>query len=319
MGNCNKIVAQPAKVNPDDQIGTVLTVPGACAPAGTGAGWIAGLIPQNGEYEWAGEGSSCFYCSNGAPNSISCSVGCDGVDCCAIVGHTGTYKRTSYKADPVQCCITGQPMIGELTCNPDYRNPNSSACYDIVKTYCILGERLFSDKVCQSWCSNNHNECNLYKSKICNDPVNINNAYCKSWCLQNPGLCDTSAADYCKNNNPDKFCNCLNSDLIKYKYNPLCEDKSCIDFGYPTSSMVTSRGQGCQIIDCNTYFNVVSEGKVQLTDVDVAQRCGSTQSSQQTLSQSFWERNKTLIIYIIAWVLLILLIILLIVVIGKKR
>ena len=38
----------------------------------------------------------------------------------------------------------------------------------------------------------------------------------------------------------DKMCKCINSDLIKYKYNPLCEDLDCIKYGYQTSAMTNA-------------------------------------------------------------------------------
>jgi hypothetical protein len=281
MGHgCSKVPVQHAISNPEDAIGTVLTVPGGCAPLGTGVSYLSEYIPDNGEYSWAGEGSACYFCSFDKPNSIGCSVGCDGISCCAIVGHTGTYKRTSYKADPKQCCLQSASTIGNLTCDPKYRNPTSSNCYEYVKDYCLTGDNIFTADVCASWCANNVQECNQAKSKICNDPSQFTNGYCKDWCLQNPGLCDTSATMYCsKDKTKDTFCSCLNSDLMKYKYNPLCEDKNCISHGYATQSMITSRGQGCQIVDCNTYFNVSAGGKTEFQDLNIQQRCGSKSSA----------------------------------------
>lgn len=277
---CTKLPVQQAVNNPDDQLETVIAIKDGCAPAGSGVGYLGKYIPQNGEYEWAGEGASCYYCSLDAPNSVNCSAGCADVSCCAIIGTAGTYKRTSYKADPVQCCLQGVPTIDNLTCDPNYRNPKSQTCYDALKEHCIQGDRIFTEDVCKTWCANNLEECTLYKTQICNAPANFNNGYCKDWCLQNFGLCDASATAYCDaDTSGDTFCNCLKSDLLKYKYNPLCEDKACIEHGYATSSMMNSRGEGCQIVDCNTYLNVTAGGKVQFQDVNIQQRCGSQSQS----------------------------------------
>lgn len=297
-GNCTKIPVQVAPINPDDQIGVPITIPGGCAMAGSGQTQFANYIPQNGEYEWAGEGSTCYYCSLDQPNSIGCNAGCDGIDCCAIVGTQGTYKRKSYKADPVECCKTGKTSIDNLTCDPKYRNPQSKDCYSIIKDFCIKGDNLETQDVCKSWCVANPEECLVYEAIYCNNPItfeetSLKSGFCKNWCHQNPGNCDQSVEIYCSDsaNANDLYCACLNSQVKNYKddqlhqYNPICVDQSCIDHGYQTSSMLSARGDKCQdIVDCSTYFDIQAGGKVQFSDVNIQQRCGAQSDSKISTS-----------------------------------
>lgn len=317
MGSgCSKIYAEKAKAHPDDEIGNVISVPGGCQPIGST--YLNGYIPDNKEYEWAGEGAVCYYCSFSPPNSIDCSSGCDGVNCCAIVGRRGTYKRKSYNADPMACCITGESMIDGLTCHPSYRKTTSDACYRYLKAYCSVGNTLMFDEACQSWCAVNPAECALKKSKLCSE--DFSNPNCKEWCLQNPGLCDKSAEEYCAKpeNKNDTFCACINSELVKHNYNPLCEDKKCITHGYPTESMITSRGDGCKIIDCTTYLNLSSGGKTELNDVTVQQRCGGDSGVGEPISSSSGSYYPWIIIMIIIIIVVIVVIVVMYVKKWKK-
>jgi len=273
-GNCSKVIAQVASVNPDDQIGVPITIHGGCGLAGSAFTSLGSYIPSNGEYEWAGEGSTCYYCSANVPNSITCPAGCADLDCCAVVGVQGTYKRKSYNADPVECCKTGKSLLNNLTCHPKYRNPKSQDCYKILKDYCIQGANLFTEDVCKTWCTANPEECVTYQSKVCNGSSNLNFG-CKQWCLHHPGMCDSSAEEYCKNDTTgDDYCACLRSDVQKFNYNPICVDRKCIDHGYQTASMLSARGDKCQdVVDCNTYFDISAGGKVDFADVNIQQRC----------------------------------------------
>src|SRR3990172_12623687 len=121
---CKKIYPNVANPNPSDQIGQVIEISNGCGPAGTVSNYLYNYIPQNGEYQWAGEGSGCHYCSVEAPIEVSCSAGCESIKCCSIAGKRGTYQRTGYNADPFTCCSTlpSSSMIGNLTCNPKYNN-----------------------------------------------------------------------------------------------------------------------------------------------------------------------------------------------------
>jgi len=287
-------------VNPSDAIGQVLNINGGCAPSGTAQNYLGSFVPNNGEYEWAGEGPGCHYCSTQAPRAVGCSSGCASVQCCSIMGSSGTYKRTKYGADPVQCCLQSASMIGNQTCDPQYRVPTSTACYDAIKAYCIQGDNLFSQNVCQSWCSSNPTECQSYKESYCNQNANVSSSYCQTWCMDNMGSCDNSMDWWCAQsaNQKDPKCSCINSDLIQYQYNPLCDDKNCIDTGYQTNSMVNARGSGCQIVDCSTYFNVQAGGNVTFDDVNIAQRCGTPTAQAEEKIDNFitWAKSHITVV-----------------------
>lgn len=311
MGNCDAKSPQVPINNPDDPINQEISIKDACAPAGSASGSMRHLIPKNGEYEWAGEGASCNYCSLDAPKSVTCSSGCDGVNCCSIIGVQGKYKRVSYKADPIDCCLNQTKTVGGKTCNPIYRNPKSDSCYNVIKNHCTQGDNIFKDtKVCQSWCSENLVECDIVKSLHCNKPGNTNKPECQKWCMQHQGKCDSSFVNFCNDpkNIKNPKCSCINSSLVHYKYNPLCSDRECIDHGYSTSSMQQSRGDGCSIVDCSTYFDVKSNGNVKFTDLDLEQKCGNVSSEDNTIINSGGIDNKYIIISGVVAVILIIIV-----------
>lgn len=313
---CNRRGPVQAVVDPEDKIGDIKTIQGACASYGSGRDYMEKYIPQNGEYEWAGEGSQCHYCSLSQPESIDCSFGCDGIDCCSIVGGSGTYKRVSYKADPTQCCLTGQPMIDNYTCDPIYRDSKSSACSNSMITYCSSSDNVFTKDICNTWCANNSTQCDNVKSKFCNDPANYKYPACKNWCVTKSGMgrCDDGMNLYCSEFPNDSTCACITSDLMKYKYNPLCEDRHCIDHGYQTSSMISAVGEGCKIVDCNVYLDAKAGGKVTFADVKIEQRCGNTTKNSSTAGTSNVPRTSgsswnSKLLWIIAPIVLLVIII----------
>lgn len=317
MGSSCSKESLPEYVLPDANhlIGEKHTIPKACAPTGSGLEHMASLIPSNGEYVWAGEGDWCHYCSNEAPRETNCSS-CDGDSCCPIWGKRGMYKRASYDADPVQCCILGTKTIGDKTCDPKYNIPHSESCFLAKKKYCSKNPlRLWSDPICQNWCANNLAECQMQKSSFCNDPSNIKNKECLNWCIADPGKCDVSMKQFCIENPADYRCACINSPLLYHNHNPLCDDRKCIDFGYATTSQIISRGKGCQIVDCKTYFDIQSKGKVIFDDVTIKDRCNtefSTKTPQmiesleteESLIDKLRER-KTLVFFIVVVVIIL--------------
>ena len=306
--------------NPDDPIDEVHTIPKACAPTGAGFQYMSHLLPNNGEYTWAGEGEDCHYCSNEAPRETKCSS-CDGASCCPMWGKKGLYKRISYEADPVQCCILKVKNIKDKTCDPKYLNPNSESCFLAKKKYCNKNPfRLWNDPICQNWCANNYVECQMEKAAFCNDPKNIDNVECLNWCAADPGKCDVSMKEYCEKVPMDYRCACIRSPLIEHNHNPLCDDRKCIDFGYATSSQLISRGEGCRIVDCKTYFDIKSKGKVTFDDVTIKDRCDSENSKitppmvesleKPSLSHNT-QQKKTLIAVIIVIIIIFLFLLLL--------
>jgi hypothetical protein len=288
MGSsCSKIEPIKATVNPSDKINDPIPIKDACAPIGSGKMFMKHLIPDNGEYEWNGEDSFCYYCSLEAPKQSTCSFGCSDVNCCAIVGRTGTYKRVAYNADPKDCCLKGCTMINGKTCNPIFRDQKGPWCYNYIKDYCVKSNDWNCD-VCKTWCAQNKDECADYRSKQCNVDDGVSKPGCLDWCMQNHGKCDTMMKRWCVNNPGDPRCACILSDMHRYNHNPLCVDRKCIDNGYQTSSMISSRGEGCKIIDCRTYFDIKSRGKVDIDDFELMQMCGNDGTYKQKAQSGWW-------------------------------
>ena len=134
MGKCKKLNPIQAINDPQIEINEVRDIQGACGDAGTAANSLSKYIPQNWEYEFVSGRGSCHFCGK-PPHAMTCSTGCsDG--CCAIVGSKGGYKRVSYNADPLQCCLAQTATIGNFTCDPKYRNNTSEDCRQYLKKYC---------------------------------------------------------------------------------------------------------------------------------------------------------------------------------------
>lgn len=204
-------------------------------------------------------------------------------------------------------------------------------CYENVThpdcaTYCNYAEYTMREDECKNlWCTTYPSDCyntivRLYGagseqvSTFCKDPrykstclFNCNNNFdptiCKQVCLDNQGQCDSGAKDYCYNNPSDPFCRCIKSNLVKFEYNPLCTDQDCIQDGYQTSSMVSAKGGGCQIVDCRTQFDIQAEGSVKFNNVNIEQNCGNSGTSSSPLTK------KNIIIGIIILIMSIILII----------
>jgi hypothetical protein len=150
------------------------------------------------------------------------------------------------------------------------------------------------------------------------------------YCMMNLGSCDTYMKDYCSKNPSDPKCACITSDMLKFKYNPLCTDQKCIQGGYQTNSMISARGQGCEIVDCSTYLQAKAGGKVDFSDVNIQQRCGSGTASttgnakpssniNDTSLSSVYSNHKTLFIGLGIGLAALLVIILLFVVLSSRK
>lgn len=126
--------------NPADEIGIwiPMTKPGseACVfPGDAGQGQASFLIPNNGEYEWAGSNGSCIVCNTCPPSRVAVADGTTGIN-----GVVPNYKRKSYNGNALNCCITGASTDGNLTCDPKYRSSNAGrvdgACAGVMDSYC---------------------------------------------------------------------------------------------------------------------------------------------------------------------------------------
>ena len=187
MGNnCDVLAPSLQKNNPNDKIGKTITIPNACSLAGSAKNKLNKYIPNNGEYEWAGEGSGCTYSSRSSDREMTCNSGCTNGHC-AIWGKKGKYKRTSYKANTKDCCLGKSSSNGtitieknkkkiNLTCHPDALNITSIKCAPYVKELCS-GNTIFNNKVCINYCGQDKNaeHCTTEKKKICNAQNAIKN------------------------------------------------------------------------------------------------------------------------------------------------
>ncbi len=223
------------------------------------------LLPANREYVLTSLGPDC-----NVPN-------CSG-------NYQVKYKRQMYSGDPLACCVSSgkEQVIEGGTCDPQYTSASSLSCDPYMQSYCTAA-RILSDPSCQSWCSVNASRCATAKSNACDSPDAVANTEgCKEFCLKNPGMCDVGMTDYCKTTTgyTDPVCACIVSPVAtKAKYNPLCIDTACISGGYATQSMVTSRGNGCQIIDCSTYLTLKDIKTVNMSDTNLSQQCGTGAST----------------------------------------
>lgn len=279
MGNDCVRLAKPTTLenNPQDALNNRLEIPNACFMQGTSNTTIYDYIPQNGEYVADGTDSSCYFCGGNDPVEMAkCSAGCtDG--CCAIIGSRGYYKRNAYKANPIKCCLNSSSTIDNLTCHPDYRLITSEGCSGILKNYCQ--DKVFTDDKCKEWCNNNKDLCLTIKENQCDTVESlISDPDCKNFCLSNQGKCDVVAREYCLKYPKDSFCNCINSDFTKYKYNPACQDGNCIKSGYQTSNMIEDLKHGCTIMDCGVYFQMSNIPNVNFTNNTIKQQCGNPPS-----------------------------------------
>ncbi len=260
---------EKAKVDPEDPIGKEIQLENLCAVIG-GKGWMDPYIPDNGEYEWAGRGGSCTYCIHHQPEGPKCRPGCDEI----TIGQGGLYRRKSYLANPEECCLTGKSMIGNVTCDPKYRDNRSTSCFPLMRDFCLKDDHIFTSEICKTWCSDHKDVCDDVLLRRCSVSDLNSSKECLDLCMKNMGKCDTAMDNFCQKNPGDGKCACLNSAIKKQTtYNPVCVDSDCIRHGYQTSSMLSSRGSGCQIVDCRTYFDIKSQGKVSFEDVNIEQRC----------------------------------------------
>lgn len=235
-------------------------------------------IPQNGEYQWAGESDDYDPACCGKP--------------------TGHYKRTSYLADNKECCKNLTSTIGNKTCNPAYRGPFTSECDTIMKEYCLDNtpeahkNNIFTQPSCSLWCTKNDGTkeiCKQKKTTLCNDANNLQSSECKQWCLENPGQCDKGMTDYCvkPENIHDPICTCINS-FVDFKdrdiNNPRCVDKNCILTGYSTAAMMNNNVK-CQNISCDVYYDMHENDRVNIHENYISQTCGGKTTAPHTLVQ----------------------------------
>lgn len=118
------------------------------------------LCPQNGE--WQARKATCDASSTGSRDADYCGRGgnsgqfggcCDGKCYIGTSGCTTKCVRLGYNADRLQCCLTGGPLIGDLTCDPVYRGSSKPDCQPLMKTHCDNETNFFTNS-CKTWLRN---------------------------------------------------------------------------------------------------------------------------------------------------------------------
>jgi hypothetical protein len=291
LGNFRCSICEPIIIqnDPNDPLDQVKPIDGMCFPKGHSEEWLRSYIPSNDEYEFVECGGHCNYCSLDIPKSTDCNPGCASIDCCAISGVKGCYKRIGYNADPEHCCIFDVNTIGDNTCDPKYKNPKN--CSQYLRDFCT-NDLPFRHPICKKWCGNG---CKIRKAEYCNE--HIFEPFCQEFCHKNNGLCDSGMEQYCKVFPDEEICSCINSKV--QEYNPICVDRKCIDHGYQTISMMNARGQGCQIIDCKSQINLENQ-KIDLHDIIIEQNCGQ---KKKTRSKIYYIIPILLISIFIFWII----------------
>jgi hypothetical protein len=141
----------------DLAIGETWTSPTGCAGNGgnddtyntairTGLSW-----PNNGEFEFGGQGVQCNTCSlNHGAEAPCCGASFP------VAGVRALVRRKAFKGDAYNCCISGAKLDGTTTCDPKYRKgPNSPDCSTAFADYCAIGNNMLTDQKCITWAALN--------------------------------------------------------------------------------------------------------------------------------------------------------------------
>uniref|UniRef100_A0A6C0JQ22 Uncharacterized protein n=1 Tax=viral metagenome TaxID=1070528 RepID=A0A6C0JQ22_9ZZZZ len=160
-------------------------------------------------------------------------------------------------------------------------------------------------QACLDRCGSGGN-CSKFMKDNCGQ--DISDPKCLEWCMSADGMgkCDQAFDLFCSENKDHPYCSCINSPLTAANYNPLCNDRKCINGGYQTTPMTRALGGGCQIVDCSTALNIQAGGKVSLNDVTITQRCGAPGTQTQNVSApSLSITNSTKALILIALLILV--------------
>jgi hypothetical protein len=203
----NRITTDPQRRpnDPNDEIGQVIQMNDACVFHGVGGmSQAARLIPDNGEYSWAGTTGSCAVCSTCAPRRMERSGDCDDSGHCGWDGTIPQYKRTSYTAPVDECCIKQAKTIGNKTCDPKYKDGYLSGnCDNTFSNYCAnKGSGALTDDKCKAWLNRAGSGGDSVLNNVCVGNA-LTDDICQNWCLRNPEKCSTNFASYCSD--PDMF------------------------------------------------------------------------------------------------------------------
>lgn len=167
MGKCHSTMSYPQpgftlQQLTDVQIGQRQDYPQGCTASVGGSQGGSGYdyclrrgfnFPRNGEFDFA-LGAVCSMCSDvGAGYGCECGGAVGGGE--SIGGQRCAVVRTQFLAPPIECCIqtTGVSIIGDKTCDPRYRGPETPACKELLRGYCDNKDNFFSP-VCREYVGN---------------------------------------------------------------------------------------------------------------------------------------------------------------------
>ncbi len=189
-------------------------------------------------------------------------------------------------------CETGSNLEDHEECKT-WCKQNKEKCPNSIKRKC-QGEIIFTNSLCTDFCSDNQSWCNDTKSVHCNNADNVDSHDCSEFCMTHMGGCDTGMKSYCSNNPASDKCLCILSKVGKY--NPLCVDTLCINKGYATNTMLESKGDSCNIVDCSQYLDFrdsIAGGDIKVSP-EFIQKCGSilTQNTSSTKNTSTSSSNS---------------------------
>jgi hypothetical protein len=146
--------------------------------------------PDNGEFEYGGRGGDCNMCSLVEGYGCECHGSGEYVG-----GKRGKVKRVEYKADPTECCFANVERkdaiktIGNLTCDPKYRDPGGTDCTNIYSDYCKVGDRMMTDAKCKALENSNITLYNTLMKDKCNLDQFYQSTACIDWCKNNSTQC----------------------------------------------------------------------------------------------------------------------------------
>lgn len=239
---------------------------------------------------------------NGA--GATCGTGGD-TGHCEVRGKQTACQRldggAGYQADPVACCKSqGTLTIGNLTCDPIYRDPNGTACKNILYsqcasttqspwdvptckaimdtnvaasnyfkgTYCAVGDRAYFDANCLNWLKTNPTS-DAVKTIILNkcNTTNLHREPCQSYIKdrsKQSSEFDALMTSYCKGGYKNKqLCACINS------ADSYANDKDYVDYCRDNPNV-----KGCNCLS----LSFDADGRIPSKPVCLDPKCATPQT-----------------------------------------
>ena len=265
------------------------------SPYGCGSNLTAGNLgskgfswPANYEFEWGGQGNPCGVCSA----DYGCE--CHGED--AVVGSRGTVKRVAYLGNPTDCCeaniqgLNTAKTLGGKTCNPIYRNPQSTSCEIAYRNKCV-GANILNAECSKLADSNNALHTSLMRDYCASD---TQSEVCRNWCR--------TRADCTKLDNITDCglfglqSDCSAADIASFELE--CQKRGFINnYGHNSGTYTCSKDGIEQIkVDCDSYG--LTEGNCTSNGVNNAKLIQMDESvieESERLAESSISETKNLL------------------------